>query len=108
MSAVLRSFLALVMVVSLLGFTAPDVSADLAAAMPEAAGHCCDDGPCPDDQDCDGDCAMLLRCGAAGAFLLQPSLPLAASRVQGAAAFSGFEPLLAGRVPDGLKRPPRI
>lgn len=107
MGAIVRSFLAFLMVVTLLGATAYEASAGLAAEISAASDPCCE-GDCPDDPACGATCIMMMRGGVPTFALPQtpedvfisPETILSLSMLE--------QPPQAGLPPDGLKRPPRI
>lgn len=107
MTAFIRTLLALLVVMTLLGSTAMDVPTGLAAGIATEAGACCE-GDCPEDPPCQASCALLLRCGAQTGAIL----PVADKRFS--PGHVSVEQLLpeqsppAGPPPEGLERPPRI
>lgn len=107
MTWLVRSFLALLLAVSLVGATANEVSAGLTAEIAAAADPCCE-GDCPDDPACGAACAMM---APGGMPTLAPSQALAlnaAAEETGARLLVPDQHPTSGLTPDGLKRPPRI
>lgn len=70
MSWIVRSFLAVLLAVSLFGATVSEVSAGLAAEIAAASDPCCE-GDCPDDQACGVACEMMARGGMTMLALVQ-------------------------------------
>jgi hypothetical protein len=107
MSVAFRSFLAILMVVTLLGVTAYSTSVTLAAEIAAAVDPCCEDD-CPEDPACDTTCAMMARSGMQLPWPLQAPVLTVAALGNSAALPIFDQPPLVGLALDGLKRPPRI
>lgn len=106
MAAMFRSFLAFLMVVTLLGTTAFEASAGLVAEIAAAADPCCE-GECPDDPACGTTCIMMMRGGVPTFALPQTPEDLFISPETIVSLLMLEQPPPSGLPPDGLKRPPR-
>ena len=107
MSWMVRSFLAVLLAVSLFGATVSEVSAGLAAEIAAAADPCCE-GDCPDDQACGVACEMMARGGMTMLALVQvPGLSVADEASAAIMMLPDLHPP-SGLPPEGLRRPPRI
>ena len=95
------------MVVALLGATAYEASAGLAAEIAAVSDPCCE-GDCPDDQACGAACIMMMRGGMPSLALPQIHADLFTSPETIASLLMLEQPPPSGLPPDGLKRPPRI
>ena len=107
MSWIVRSFLAVLLAVSLFGAAVSEVSAGLAAEIAAAADPCCE-GDCPEDTACGVACEMMARGGMTLLALVQvPGLSVAAEASAAVLMLPDLHPP-SGLPPDGLRRPPRI
>lgn len=107
MSWIVRSFLSVLLAVSLIGATVSEVSAGLAAEIAAAADPCCE-GDCPDDQACGVACEMMARGGMTMLALAQvPGLSVT-DEASAATLMLPDVHLPSGLPPDGLRRPPRV
>lgn len=102
-----RTFMALLLAVSLIGAMVNDASAGLTAEIAAVTNPCCE-GDCPDEPACGASCGMMARSGLPVLLPLQ-TLSLAAATDETAAKL-----LIPDKHPlpelalDGLRRPPRI
>ena len=107
MTLLTRTFLALLLAVSLFGATVSEVSAGLTAEIAAATDPCCE-GDCPNDPACGAACAMMARNGMP---ILSP-LPALAFTVAAQESITRLSMPdhhpASGLPPDGLRRPPRI
>ena len=107
MSWIVRSFLAVLLAVSLFGAAVSEVSAGLAAEIAAAADPCCE-GDCPEDTACGVACEMMARGGMTMLALVQvPGLSVTEEASAAVLMLPDRRPP-SGLPPDGLWRPPRI
>jgi hypothetical protein len=107
MSWIVRSFLAVLLAVSLFGAAVSEVSAGLAAEIAAAADPCCE-GDCPEDTACSVACEMMARGGMTLLALVQvPGLSVTEEASAAVLMLPDLHPP-SGLPPDGLRRPPRI
>jgi small multidrug resistance family-3 protein len=107
MSWLARSFLMVLLAVSLFGATRNDVSAGLSAEIAASADPCCE-GDCPDDPACGAPCKMLARGDMTMLALAQVSgLSVIEEASEALLMLPDLHPP-SGLPLDGVRRPPRI
>lgn len=107
MAALLRSFLAFLMVVTLLGASSVGASAGLAAEIAALSEPCCD-ADCPEDPACGAACDLMLRGAVPLLAVPQAADHLVLAPETGASLLMLEQPPPSGLPAEGLKRPPRI
>jgi hypothetical protein len=102
-----RSFLALLLAVTLLGSTALEASANLAARITATVEVCCD-GDCPLDPVCVATCKVMQRCGSGMTAVMQAADPRLLDPPEVAILIPDDQSPPREIALHGLKRPPRI
>lgn len=108
MGLVTRLLVSLVLAVAFLATAVYQPATALTAEVAAAQMPCCDDD-CPQDPACASACVAMMRCAAVSSSFVPPSPSVGLSLAVSGVLHNG-SPLwqVDERLPDGLKRPPRI